>query len=182
VVAETGRLLRHIADSLQLAVLVTNHVVGSSYGAYGSRDAAGRDNTGTGGQQGRTAGGAARLGPGDVNYNFKPALGEQWRGLPHTRLQLSRAPAADVMCATLLASSIKVCSSASVHVRAEWLCLHSQGLPHVLHLRSTRGILFVLLSSCKRRGRPGAAMVRLSYAACAVAFFSRLLEFLIFQW
>jgi hypothetical protein len=108
-VAETGRLLRHIADSLKLAVLVTNHVVGSNYGAYGNRGTAGRDNTGATGQQGATGTGAARLGRGDVNYNFKPALGEQWRGLPHTRLQLSRAPAADVVCATLLASSIKVC-------------------------------------------------------------------------
>ncbi|WIA09287.1 hypothetical protein OEZ85_008695 [Tetradesmus obliquus] len=106
-VAETGRLLRHIADSLKLAVLVTNHVVGSSYGGYGSRAAPGRDSTATTGQQGGAATGAARLGPGDVNYNFKPALGEQWRGLPHTRLQLSRTPAADSVCATLLASSIK---------------------------------------------------------------------------
>eukprot|EP00879_Flechtneria_rotunda_P013682 GHRR01014292.1.p1 GENE.GHRR01014292.1~~GHRR01014292.1.p1 ORF type:complete len:134 (+),score=49.92 GHRR01014292.1:30-431(+) len=96
-VAEAGRLLRHLADSLQLAVLVTNHVVGS--GSFGGGSS--RDDTATG------AGCVvAGVGPVGVNYGYKPALGEQWRTLPHVRLQLSKA-AGNLVCATLLTHSMR---------------------------------------------------------------------------
>lgn len=101
-VAETGRMLRHVADSLNLAVVVTNHVVGT--GGYG------RGGGGRGEPAGAAGSTATRLGSGDISYNYKPALGEQWRGLPSTRLQLSRAPAVDVVCATLLTHSMRVSS------------------------------------------------------------------------
>lgn len=94
-VAETARLLRHTADALQCSVLVTNHVVGAGGGW-----AAGRDE--------RHAGGSSRAaGPGGVNPSFKPALGEQWRGAAHVRLQLSRA-GGDLVTATLLSHTFRV--------------------------------------------------------------------------
>jgi hypothetical protein len=91
-VAETARLLRHTADALQCSVLVTNHVVGAGSGGF----AAGREDG---------AGSSTRA--GGVNLAFKPALGEQWRGAPHVRLQLSRA-GGDLVCATLLTYAMRV--------------------------------------------------------------------------
>lgn len=96
--AETARLLRHTADALQCSVLVTNHVVGA-----GSGFAAGREDGHGAGSV--LAGGSARA--GGVNLAFKPALGEQWRGAPHVRLQLSRA-GGDLVCATLLTYAMRV--------------------------------------------------------------------------
>eukprot|EP00878_Enallax_costatus_P032782 GHUV01036050.1.p1 GENE.GHUV01036050.1~~GHUV01036050.1.p1 ORF type:complete len:302 (+),score=72.54 GHUV01036050.1:114-908(+) len=86
IVSETGRLLRQVAETLRAAVLVTNHVVGA--GSFGKAPPAG--STGFGSLY-------------DVNTDYKPALGEQWRGVPHVRLQLSRATAvADVVCMMIL--------------------------------------------------------------------------------
>jgi hypothetical protein len=88
-VTEVGRLLRHVAEALHCAVLVTNHVVGA----------------------GGRGGGDAASSHGGVSSGFKPALGEQWRGVAHVRLQLSHSSGggnADVIVATLLSHSIAV--------------------------------------------------------------------------
>ena len=90
--SETGRLLRQVAETLHAAVLVTNHVVGA--GSFGKVPPAGP--TGVGSLY-------------DVNTDYKPALGEQWRGVPHVRLQLSRATAiADIACMTVLSHPLRV--------------------------------------------------------------------------
>lgn len=103
-VAETARLLRHTADALQCAVLVTNHVVGAGGGFATGRE----DSHAAGG-----AAGSSRAGAGGVNLSYKPALGEQWRGAAHVRLQLSRA-GGDMVKATLLTFPMQVscCRSA----------------------------------------------------------------------
>lgn len=90
-VAETGRLLRQVAETLHTAVLVTNHVVGA-------------------GNFGRGPGAAvSHPAAQHINMEYKPALGEQWRGIPHVRLQLSRATAAaDVACMTILSHPLRV--------------------------------------------------------------------------
>lgn len=90
-VAETARLLRHTADALQCSVLVTNHVVGAGSGGFAA---------------GREEGSGSSTRAGGVNLAFKPALGEQWRGAPHVRLQLSRA-GGDLVCATLLTYAMR---------------------------------------------------------------------------
>lgn len=95
-VAETARLLRHVADALQCSALVTNHVVGAGGGFPGARDDA----------AGAAAASSSRNAPG-VPSNFKPALGEQWRGAAHVRLQLSRA-GGELVAATLLTHPMKV--------------------------------------------------------------------------
>lgn len=98
-VAETARLLRHVADALQCCVIVTNHVVG-----VGGGFAAGREDAhGTSG----AASNSTRAGAGGVNLSYKPALGEQWRGAAHVRLQLSRA-GGDLVSATVLARTMRV--------------------------------------------------------------------------
>lgn len=94
IVAETARLLRHTADALQCSILVTNHVVG-----VGGSFATGRDD--------RNAASSSRTGAGGVNLAYKPALGEQWRGAAHVRLQLSRA-GGDLVAATLLNHTFRV--------------------------------------------------------------------------
>lgn len=90
-VAETARLLRHVAVSLRCCVLVTNHVVGtgSSFAA-----AAGRED------------GSSRASSSGINPNYKPALGEQWRGAANVRVQLSRV-GGDLVVAALLTHPIK---------------------------------------------------------------------------
>jgi hypothetical protein len=104
-VAETARLLRHVADALQCCVLVTNHVVGAGGGVAAGRE----DALGTSGAASNTA----HAGAGGVNLSYKPALGEQWRGAAHVRLQLSRA-GGDFVSATLLTHTLRVslCSAA----------------------------------------------------------------------
>jgi hypothetical protein len=96
-VAETARLLRHTADALQCSVLVTNHVVGAGGGFAGARDDA----------AGAATASSSRNASGGVSSNFKPALGEQWRGAAHVRLQLSRA-GGELVAATLLTHPMKV--------------------------------------------------------------------------
>lgn len=77
-----------------MAVLLTNHVVGTS--GFGS-DAAGG-----------AGGGGMRLGgPLGVSTQYKPALGEQWRGVPHVRVQLAKGRGGTVL-ATLLTHSLWV--------------------------------------------------------------------------
>lgn len=97
-VAETGRMLKLAAETSQAAVLVTNHVVG----------------VGSFGKQAGPPGGGTAAGPvlSAVNTAYKPALGEQWRGIPHVRLQLSRATAGgnDLVCVTLLSHPLRVSS------------------------------------------------------------------------
>jgi hypothetical protein len=106
-VAETARLLRHVADALQCCVLVTNHVVGAGGGFAAGRE----DAHGTSG----VASNSARAGAGGVNLSYKPALGEQWRGAAHVRLQLSRA-GGDLVSATVLMHTMRVspCSGAVI--------------------------------------------------------------------
>lgn len=95
-VAETARLLRHVADSLRCCVLVTNHVVGtgSSFAA-----AAGREDG--------SSSSSSRASSSGINPNYKPALGEQWRGAANVRVQLSRV-GGDLVAAALLTHPIKV--------------------------------------------------------------------------
>jgi hypothetical protein len=94
-VGAVGSLLRHIADEFSVAVLITNHVVGSGSGGGGGGEGAGGGGAGAAG----AAGGAA----------FKPALGVQWRAQPHTRIQLSRPSlAGGLVVATLTQSNNRV--------------------------------------------------------------------------
>lgn len=119
-VSETGRLLRQVAETLHAAVLVTNHVVGA--GGFGRQPSA------------APTGGAGLY---DVNTDYKPALGEQWRGMPHVRLQLSRATAvADVTCMTVLAHPLRVSHCFGV-LGSYSQCLHSS----VSFLEASRSLL-----------------------------------------
>jgi len=83
-------------------VLVTNHVVGT--GSFGS-DASG--SSGTSGSSGAGLSGSGWQGPHGIHLSYKPALGEQWRGVPHARVQLSKA-AGDRVVATLLSHGVQV--------------------------------------------------------------------------
>jgi len=97
-IGAVGSMLRHIADTYSIAVLVTNHVVGAGGGFGGGSE-------GGGGGEGRAAAQAA----GGSGGAFKPALGAQWRGQPHMRVQLSRGPLeSGVVVATLTAATTKV--------------------------------------------------------------------------
>lgn len=98
-VSETGRLLRQVAEALNAAVLVTNHVVGAS-------------------SFGRGPGPAGNGALQHVSTDYKPALGEQWRGVPHVRLQLSKATAAtDTVCMTILSHPLRVGSRCLLDAR-----------------------------------------------------------------
>ncbi|GBF92623.1 DNA repair protein RAD51 [Raphidocelis subcapitata] len=93
-VGAIGSMLRHIAAEYSIAVLITNHVVGGGGGGGGDGAAAGGGAAAAGGGGGPAGGGG-----------FRPALGAQWRGQPHCRIQLARPPqAGGAVVATLTAS------------------------------------------------------------------------------
>lgn len=72
--AAVARSLKNLAETLSLAVLVTNHMVGG-----GSRRLEGDPS-------------AAGPGAGLAPAGNRPALGEGWRNQPHVRVQLSMPP------------------------------------------------------------------------------------------
>jgi hypothetical protein len=98
-VGAVGSMLRHIAAEFSIAVLITNHVVGGGAGGDGAGAGAGS------GAPAAAAGGGGQGGGG----GFRPALGAQWRGQPHCRIQLARPPqAGGAVVATLVASQGQV--------------------------------------------------------------------------
>lgn len=90
----TGTMLAQMAQRFRMAMLVTNHVV----------SAGGHFNFGSSGGAG--SGGGTGAGP-SAPPGYKPALGEQWRSRPHTRVQLSRGDGAQRL-AMLTASTQQV--------------------------------------------------------------------------
>lgn len=128
VVAETARLLRHIAHALQCCVLVTNHVVG----AGGSFTPGGREDSSA-----AASSSGSRTAPGGTNLSYKPALGEQWKGAAHVRLQLSRA-GGDLVAASLLTHPMNVSVQnllpAELLLHARNGCSINTGFGHVLLL------------------------------------------------